>query len=231
MALTIQNPEWGAARPIRGVLFDMDGLVLDTEKLYARFWQEAACFYGYPMTYEQALGMRSLSHTAGQAKLADFFGPGVSYPAIRAKRIARMDAFIARHGVAPKPGVSTLLDYLDAHRIPAAITSSSPMDRIFAYLEPLGLYHRFAKICSGYQVPHGKPEPDIYLYGAAALGLAPETCLALEDSPAGILSAFRAGCLPVLIPDLDRPGEETRSLLYAEADSLLDVIGLLEYRK
>ena len=76
-------------------------------------------------------------------------------------------------------------------------------------------------------MPRGKPEPDIYLRGAAELGLPPETCLALEDSPAGILSAYRAGCLPVLIPDQDTPGQDTLSLLYAKADTLTDVISLL----
>ena len=81
---------------------------------------------------------------------------------------------------------------------------------------------------TGYDVPQGKPEPDIYLRGAAELGLPPEGCLALEDSPAGILSAYRAGCLPVLIPDLDTPGEDTLSLLYAKADTLSDVVGLLD---
>lgn len=228
MALEILKPEWGALRPIHGVLFDMDGLVLDTEKLYARFWREAAQFYGYPMTWEQALGMRSLSQAAGQAKLAGYFGPGASYCAIRAKRMERMNAFIAENGVESKPGIFPLLNCLHANHIAAAITSSSPIDRIREYLSPLGLYSRFDRICSGHDVPHGKPEPDIYLRGAAELGLQPNECLALEDSPAGILSAWRAGCLPVLIPDLDQPDKETCSRLYAKADSLTDIIDLIE---
>ena len=77
-------------------------------------------------------------------------------------------------------------------------------------------------------VEKSKPEPDIYLHGAASLGLKPEECLALEDAPAGLLSAYRAGCLPVMIPDLDQPGEETRKLLFAKADSLADIINILK---
>ena len=77
-------------------------------------------------------------------------------------------------------------------------------------------------------MPNGKPEPDIYLYGAACLNLRPEECLALEDSPTGILSAHRAGCLPVMIPDQDQPTEDTIQLLYAKADSLSDIISLLK---
>lgn len=213
---------------IRGVLFDMDGLVIDTEKLYSRFWMEAAHALGYPMTREQALGMRSLSKPAGQAQLERYFGSGVSYEAMRAERIVRMEAYIAEHGLEPKPGIHELLDHLNANGIAAAITTSSPMDRIHRYLGPLGLASRFDKLCSGYDVPKGKPEPDIYLHGAAALGLRPEECLALEDSPAGILSAYRAGCHPVMIPDQDQPTEETKKLLFAKADGLMDVIGLLE---
>lgn len=227
MAMELYKPEWGASRPIRGILFDMDGLVLDTEKLFTRFWMAAANAHGYPMTRQQALGMRSLSSTAGQAQLESYFGPQVNYAEIRATRIRLMSAFIDEHGVEPKPGIYELMDYLEANHIPAAITSSSPVDRIERYLKPLNLYHRFAKICSGHEVPRGKPEPDIYLHGAAQLGLRPEECLALEDSPAGILSAHRAGCLPVMIPDQDQPGEETLPLLYGKADSLTDVIILL----
>ena len=223
MAFEILKPEWGALRPIRGILFDMDGLVLDTETLFTRFWMEAAQLHGFPMTRDQALGMRSLSRTAGQTQLEGYFGPAVNYAEIRATRIRLMSAYIDTHGVEPKPGIYELLDVLDARGIPAAITSSSPVQRIEDYLKPLNLYHRFSQICSGHEVPRGKPEPDIYLHGAAQLGRKPESCLALEDSPAGILSAYRAGCLPVLIPDQDVPGEETQSLCFAIADALSDI--------
>ena len=213
--------------PVRGVLFDVDGVILDTECLYSRFWMEACHFYGFPMTKAQSLQMRSLNKTAGQEKLRALFGPAADYTTIRQKRIELMDAFVEKEGVAAKPGIYTLLDALDERGIPCAITSSSPQQRLESYLPPLNLYHRFVKVISGYDVPRGKPEPDIYLRGAAELGLPPETCLALEDSPAGILSAYRAGCLPVLIPDQDTPGQDTLSLLYAKADTLTDVISLL----
>ena len=228
MALEILRPEWGSGRPIRGVLFDMDGLVLDSEKLYTRFWIEAAHSLGFPMTYDQALGMRSLNSAASQSYLESCFGPEVRYEPMRQVRIRLMDAFIAENGVDLKPGIRELLDYLDSRHIPCAITSSSPLERIREHLSKHGLDTRFAKLCSGHDVPNGKPAPDIYLHGAAQLGLPPESCLALEDSPAGILSACRAGCLPVLIPDLDQPSPETVRLLYAKADSLSDIIPLLE---
>ena len=228
MAIEILKPEWGASRPIRGILFDMDGLVVDTEKLYSRFWREACAFYGYTMTYEQSLQMRGLGGQAGEAKLHSFFGPDADYLTLRSKRIELMDAFVDEHGVELKPGIFELMDFLEEKGIPSAITSSSPIPRIRKFLAPYGLDTRFAALCSGRDVPRGKPAPDIYLAGAAALGLPAENCLALEDAPAGIESAYRAGCLTVMIPDLDPPGETTKSMLYANADTLADVISLLK---
>ena len=212
---------------IRGVLFDMDGLVLDTEKLYTRFWMEALHYYGFPMTVDQALKMRAANSKLSEENLHSFFGPAADYRKCRAKRIELMDAFIEEQGVETKPGIVELLDALDAKDIPAAITSSAPKDRIKKHLASVNLLHRFAAICSGHDVPNGKPAPDIYLHGAACLGLPPESCLALEDSPTGILAAHRAGCVTVMVPDLDQPDEETKKLLHARADSLVDVIGLI----
>lgn len=212
---------------IRGVLFDMDGLVLDTEKLYTRFWMEACRFYGFPMTLEQALKMRAANSKLSEENLHSFFGPAVDYRKCRAKRIELMDAFIEAHGVQTKLGILALLEHLEARGIPAAITSSAPRDRIEKHLASVGLLNRFAAICSGHDVPKGKPAPDIYLHGAAALNLPPESCLALEDAPTGILAAYRAGCVTVMVPDMDQPDSQTVKLLCAKADSLSDVIGLI----
>ena len=227
MAYEILKPEWGASRPICGVLFDMDGLVVDTEKLYSRFWREACAFYGYTMTYEQSLQMRGLGGQAGEAMLHRFFGRDADYMQLRNKRIELMDAFVDQHGVELKPGIFELMDTLEAKGIPAAIASSSPIPRIRKFLAPYGLDIRFAALCSGRDVPQGKPAPDIYMAAARALNLPPEHCLALEDAPAGIESAFRAGCLSLMIPDLDPPSEKTGAMLYAKADSLADVISIL----
>ena len=213
---------------ITAILFDMDGLVLDTEKLYTRFWQEAANALGYPMTKEQALGMRSLNRGAGLAKMQSYFGPAVDYDVIRKKRIELMDAFVEQEGVTLKPGIHELLAFLKEQGIKTAIATSSPIERTILYLTSVDLQNSFDELISGYMVEKGKPEPDIYLYAAKKLGVEPEHCMVLEDSPAGILAAHRAGCLPVMIPDQDEPDAETRKLLYAKADSLAAVISLLE---
>lgn len=224
--LQILHPDWRKG-PVQGVLFDMDGLVLDTEVLYSRFWREACGVFGFSMSYDQSLKMRALNRQAGAEMLKQFFGPDADYTAIRRERIRRMDAFVATEGVTAKPGIRELLDFLKEKGIPAAIASSSPTERIEAYLSSVGLLDRFDKLCSGYQVAHGKPEPDIFLYGAESLGVPPENCLALEDSYAGLLSAYRAGCLPVLIPDLDPPTVQTLPLSYAVVKSGREVATLL----
>lgn len=224
--LQLVHPKWRRGE-IQGVLFDMDGLVLDTEILYSRFWREACGAFGFNMSYQQSLKMRALNRQAGAEMLQSFFGPEVDYTAVRQERIRRMDAFVASEGVKTKPGIPELLDILRERGIATAIASSSPTERIEAYLKSVGLLDRFDKLCSGYQVAHGKPEPDIFLYGAESLGVPPENCLALEDSYAGLLSAYRAGCLPVMIPDLDAPSEKTMELVYAVAKSGIDVVKLL----
>ena len=213
---------------VRGVLFDLDGVVIDTEKLYTRFWIEAARDLGYTMTLEQALQMRSLGRVLSQQKLDSFYGPGqLDYMDLRARRIELMGAWIAEHGVEEKKGIRELLACLREKEIPCAITSSSSIPVIREHLGNLGLLEYFTALCSGKDVPSGKPAPDIYLHGAATIGVAPECCLAIEDSPVGIEAAWSAGCMAVIVPDLDQPDALTLSRCYAKADSLLDVMELL----
>ena len=226
--VSIFEPEkWNKKTEIRGFLFDMDGLILDTEKLYTRFWQEAANALGYPMTREQALGLRSLNSEFGAAKMQSYFDRPIDYQEVRLKRIELMEAFIEKEGVETKAGVQELMTYLKENGIRTAIATSSPVERAEKYLESVGLKGAFDKLISGYMVEKGKPEPDIYLLAAKELGLTPQECFALEDSPAGILAASRAGCFPIMIPDQDQPSEETQQILFAKADRLDQVIDLL----
>ena len=213
---------------IKGVLFDMDGVILDTEKLYTRFWVEAAQSLGYPMTYEMALGMRSLSREAGERQLKAYLGDSVDYHEVRETRIRIMEAFIEENGVELKPGIHELLEFLKNHGIKTSIATSSPLDRTKKYLSQVGLVDAFDALVSGHMVEHGKPEPDIYIYAAANLGLNPEECLVLEDSPTGILAAYRAGCVPVMVPDQDSPDAETKGRVYAVAENLLKVCELMK---
>ena len=179
------------------------------------------------MPRPQAMGMRALNRQEATAKLESYFGKGVDYLAVRDKRIELMDAFVAGKGIAPKPGIRELLDYLNQRDIPTCIATSSPLARVREYLEPLGLFDRFNAIVTGYDVPRGKPEPDIYLKAAQVLQQEPQNCIALEDSKAGLLSAYRAGTMAVMVPDQDSPDSEDLARATALCDSLTDVIDLI----
>lgn len=221
--------KWGKDIRIKGILFDMDGVILDTEKLYTRFWQEAANALGYPMTKEQAMGLRSLNREFGAAKMQSYFDVPVNYEEVRNKRIELMNAFIEKEGVELKAGIKELLSYLKENGIKTAIATSSPIERTEKYLAAVGLTGAFDKLISGYMVKKGKPEPDIYELAAKEIGLTPQECLAIEDSPSGLLSASRAGCYPVMVPDQDIPTPETEALLFAKADSLEKIVFLLKW--
>lgn len=223
MGIEICNQDLYKGTAIRGVLFDMDGVILDTEKLYTRFWREAAQSLGYLMTHEMALGMRSLSREVGERQLKEYLGEEVDYQQVRNKRIEMMTAYIDENGVELKPGIHELLDFLKENGIKTSIATSSPLDRTKEYLTKVGLVDAFDELVSGHMVEHGKPAPDIYLYAALKLGLKPEECFVLEDSPTGLLAAYHAGCIPVMVPDQDQPDDKTREISYAVVENLMAV--------
>ena len=211
---------------IKGIISDMDGVILDTEKLYVRFWREAASFYGFPMTLEHALGIRSLSGKLAEEKLQGWFGKEFEYNAVRQKRIELMDEFVNQNGVEPKPGAKALLSYIKDNGYALALATATPVDRAGRYLKSVELYSFFDQIVSAREVKRGKPAPDIYLCAAKRLGLDPKECIALEDSQNGIRSAFAAGCKTIMVPDLDQPTEEIMPLLFGVANGLEDVINI-----
>lgn len=204
----------------------MDGVILDTEKLYVRFWREAASFYGFPMNLEHALGIRSLSGKLAEEKLQGWFGKEFDYNAVRQKRIELMDEFVNQNGVEPKPGAKALLSYIKDNGYALALATATPVDRAGRYLKSVELYSFFDQIVSAREVKRGKPAPDIYLCAAKRLGLDPKECIALEDSQNGIRSAFAAGCKTIMVPDLDQPTEEIMPLLFGVANGLEDVINI-----
>ena len=212
---------------IRGVISDMDGVILDSEKLYVRFWCEAGNFYGYPMQPEHALGIRSMARPYAIEKLQGWFGEGFDYDLVRNKRVELMDTYVSEHGIDAKPGAKELLSCLKEQGFRVALATATAKDRAEAYLERLDLLQYFDVVASARMVAHGKPEPDIYLYAAEQLGLNPQECLALEDSPNGVRSAHAAGCKTILVPDLDDPSGQLEGLIDGVADGLLDVIKFL----
>lgn len=213
---------------IRAVIFDMDGLLIDTEKWFMVNWPAAAQHFGYPMTREHALKIRSLAGEYAEPYLKSVFGEDFDYKAVRAYRKQLMEASLKEHGIERKPGALELLAYLKEKGIRRAVATATDEERARRYLAQVGLLDAFDQIICATMVPHGKPSPDIYLYACAQVGERPQDCLALEDSPNGIRSAAGAGCRVVMVPDQSEPDEEVEPYLYGVARTLADVIGIIE---
>ncbi|MCH5206281.1 MAG: HAD family phosphatase [Oscillospiraceae bacterium] len=216
---------------VKAVIFDMDGLLLDTEKLLVRFWVEAANKAGFPMTRDQALGLRSLHRKFAIPYLKELFGEEFDYDTVRTRRMGLMSSYLADNPLELKSGARELLDYLNSQKIPAAICTATDYERTRDYLSQTGIFERFDRIVCATMVEYGKPRPDIYLYAAEQLGLKPLECVALEDSPNGVRSAADAGCITVMVPDLTQPDSELSGLIYEKADSLKDVIHIIDSLK
>lgn len=213
---------------IKGLIFDMDGLMLDTEKLLLKFWIQSANEFGFDMKREHVLGIRSLAAKYAIPKLQDIFGKSFDYYEVRKRRIELMNKYIEENGVEKKPGLDVLLEYLKVHGYKIAVATATDKSRAEMYLKSVGVLDYFDVMVCGPMVENGKPEPDIYLKACELLKLNPSECLALEDSPNGIISAYHAGCKPVMIPDLSQPDEEILCLLYKKLNRLDCVIDLLE---
>ena len=213
---------------VKAVIFDMDGLILDTEKLLVKYWCQAANEAGFSMQREHALNIRSLHRRFAIPYLQGLFGEEFDYVKIRNRRMELMTEALAENGLELKDGVRELLAFLKEQGIPAAIATATDLERTKDYLGRVGIFEQFDRIVCATMVEYGKPKPDIYLYAAQQLGLQPCECMALEDSPNGVRSAASAGCVTVMVPDLTQPDEELGALIYAKADSLTDVIGIIQ---
>lgn len=213
---------------IKGIIFDMDGLMIDTEKLLVRFWKESALEYGFSMTDEHVYGMRSLSHTLAVPYLKNIFGESFDYYEIRKRRIALMNDYIEKNGIEVKKGLFELLNYAKSNNYKTAVATANPVERAEKYLRKINALSFFEKIIGGDMIQNGKPAPDIYITACNEICLKPSECIALEDSPNGVKSAYRAGCRTIMIPDLTQPDDDTKSMLYGLYKSLDEVIKILE---
>lgn len=198
----------------------MDGLLIDTEKLYLKYWKQAAADFGYIMEDKHVFAIRSLTRKYSIPKLKNFFGEDFPTEEIRARRTELINAHIEKYGIELKKGVSELLDYLKAHNIKLAVATATQRERTFLYLSKINLLNYFDAVICGDMVENGKPEPDIYLTAVAELCLSPNQCVAFEDSPNGIKSAYSAGCHAIMIPDMTQPDDEIMPMLSAVYESL-----------
>ena len=213
---------------INTVLFDLDGTLIDTEKYFRRVWPQTLREAGFEMSDEQALSMRSLGRPYAPEHLKRMFGEGADYTALRARRKVLMEEMIAREGISLKKGAVELVTRLHELGFTAAIVTATDRERTERYLGSTELkLSCFDRFVSATMVEKGKPAPDVYLYALKELNKRPDECVAVEDAPNGILSAYRAGLRVITVPDQDEPDEELKKCLWARADSLEDIIPLL----
>lgn len=212
---------------IKGVIFDMDGLMIDTEKLLIKYWCQACEEFGYHATPEMLYPMRSLCSKYSVPKFKETFGQDFNVAKIRSRRMELMNDYISKNGIEKKKGLDDLLDFLKSKGIKRAVATATDYSRTEVYLKSIDVFHKFDNIVCANMVKVGKPEPYVYLYACEQINLSPKDCLALEDSPNGILSAYRAGCKPIMIPDLTQPDDYTKSLLFDCAESLDKVIDII----
>ncbi len=208
------------------VIFDMDGLMIDSERVSIACWSEAAAELGLPLDATFFVRMVGLGDRDSQALLR---GQGVSDAMIAAMAARCHDLYEARTqtGLPLRPGILELLELLKAHAIPRAVATTTRQPRANRKLAAAGLLPYFDAVITSGDVAHPKPAPDIYLLAAQRLGKAPERCLALEDSPAGTRAAVAAGMTVIQVPDLVHPDEELRALGHRIVGSLVDAHDLL----
>jgi len=214
-------------RLVRAVVFDMDGLLVDTEQVVFEAMRAAARGTGREMPFQVFLRMVGLPAMAGDQIVLEHFGQDFDLQSWRAAISHHFDE-IAAAGIALKAGVIELLEVLDARRMPRAVATSSTRQAVEHSLGQHGLVGRFDAIISRELQTRHKPHPDPFLKAAEALGVAPEDCLALEDSHNGVRAAAAAGMMTIMVPDLLDPTDEMHGLCVRIAADLHEVRELLE---
>ncbi|MCI2047301.1 MAG: HAD family phosphatase [Faecalibacterium sp.] len=207
---------------IQGVIFDMDGLMFDTERIWGECWAPALAKFGLTEKPGFAADSRGTTGDAQKAVTRRYYGTAVDADALLAE-LTRLAYARFAAGVPKKPGLDGLLAYLRAQKIPAAVASSSPEEMIRRNLKNAGIESCFQTVVSGEHIARSKPAPDIFLHAAALLEVAPAHTLVLEDSFAGVRAGAAGGFVTVMVPDLMQPDAEIQTLYTACCASLAEV--------
>ena len=215
---------------VSAVLLDMDGTLLDTEKVYFNSLVAALNASGYTDD-AVALGhaMVGLPGPACEAMLLDRYGETFPLAEINRAFLVNRDKFLEA-GLPLKSGTLELLDGLAAADCPIAIVTSSSRNSAERNLSLAGIRSRFDTILTLDDVTRGKPSPDLYLLAARRLGFAPQACIAVEDSNHGVAASHAAGAITIMVPDMAPPTDETRAKCAAVLPDLNAVLAMLRDR-
>ena len=213
---------------IEAVLFDMDGLMFDTERMYQKAWLQAGRQMGVPMEPEIVDRLRGRNREGCARVCREAFGEDFDFDAMRTACRALMARWIEEDGLPVKPGLYELLAELERRGVPAVLATSTTRDSAWGHLQRAKVDRYFLGAVCGDEVSHSKPDPEVFLKAAALAGKDPARCMVLEDSPAGVRAGAAAGCFTVMVPDLTAPDEELRKLADEILPGLRDVIPLLD---
>jgi len=212
------------AGTFKAAIFDMDGLLIDSERAISAAWIAGARELGFPLEMADFVSVIGTAAQQSTAILVDLLG---SEAAMRATA-AKARALLPQAGGAPvfplKPGALPLLEALKAAGIPCAVASSSNVEEIRHRLGHVGVLGYFRCVSGGDEVTHGKPDPALYLLAATRLGVAPQDCIAFEDSENGARAAQAAGIRVVIVPDLQHPPEDVAARAFGVIGSLSEAI-------
>lgn len=214
-------------RRVEAVVFDMDGLLLDTEIVYRAAMIEAGSVFGVHFTGETYAAMVGKTTPECGLMLRDLYGDEFPVQAYFERVWADVEDLLAAE-TRLKAGVIEILDYLDDRGLPRGIATSNGMIAVEKYLGRFDLLRRFNAVVAHQDVTRHKPNPDPYLLAAERLGVDPAHCLALEDSHPGVRAAHAAGMMTVMVPDILDPNEEMHDKCVHIADSLHHVLDLLK---
>lgn len=186
------------------VFFDLDGTLVDSEPLYFRFWKEACEFYGYIMSDEQALNMRSRYKESSIEFLKEISNGKLDYYKVKAKRIELMDKYLLTHPLTLKEYALDILNKLKNENKKIYIVTANTVDKANEIISSLGFINLISGIISAKDVKRGKPFPDVYLKACEIVNIKPSDIIVFEDSPNGLISSSKAGCFTVMIEDMSK---------------------------
>lgn len=208
----------------QAAIFDMDGLLLDTERVCIEVFEQACQAVGVPFLRDLYLSVIGRNAAGIEATLRAGYGPALDYMQLHNEWRTRYNAVVKHQAIPVKQGVIELLEWLKAEHIPTAVATSTQRDVASIKLRLSGLDRYFDSVATGCEVSQGKPHPEIYLLAASRLDVAPTQCLAFEDSNNGVRSAVAAKMIAYQIPDLVMPSDDVVALGHRIRPTLSDVL-------
>lgn len=213
---------------IKAIVFDMDGLMFDTERLTVQAWDYAGEKIGIGKMGHMVYKTLGMNIESSRKIFIQEYGNKIVEEDLTDYAREFFNNYFNEYGMPLKTGLIELLSYLKDNDYKIAVTTSSNKKTALNHFKRANLSEYFDVIVCGDMIKNSKPAPDIYLKASELLGFMPSECLALEDSPNGIRSAFSAGLKPVMIPDLIEPTKEIIKLLYSKLANLNEVINILD---